>query len=225
MRLNLSSFDLADILVATSATIIAALALYFVLARVGRWIRARGGGTRKNAMIVTPRFSPVGADFEGTDEHWMDLAAEVCGQYNRHLGVIALHILHVEDRDCAGTPAKVAEFNEKLSRAISAILRPSDLVSMRERGEILIGVPFVQNRDQVAKIAERLKPMPSAIADELGLVAKCHLGVSIHPADGNSGGELIQSALFDATRAAARGPQSRTLRGAGPRVLSRGAGA
>jgi hypothetical protein len=174
----------------------------FVVVGVGR-LRRSLRPPRANSgspLVLTPRFSPVGTDFEGSDERWIELAAEVCCQHNHRLGIIALQILDAEGANCSPSSETVADFNAALTSAFSASLRPSDLISVRDRGEIVIGVAFILNKDQITRIIDRLRPIVERVAKDLGMSVRCNFGASIYPIDGYSGGELIQSALHDAEK-------------------------
>lgn len=201
-----------------TALLALAFLLTIALLLAGRLQRALRQPREKAApLMLTPRFSPVGPDFEGTDERWLELAAEVCQQHNRRLGIIAMQLVHAGDPD-VGLPARDAEAClAELAREFAAVLRPSDMVSTRGEREMIIGVPFVLEKSQISGVAKRLERVFERVVATTGLPARADFGISMYPVDGATGRELIQSAQHDAEHPTVALEAARTE---GPRLMS-----
>ncbi len=128
-------------------------------------------------------------------ERWIEIAAELSCRHDRRVGVIVAHVGAYEELAFRFGSEHARQTVDIITQEIRAALRPGDLVSVRDNGEIVTCAPFVMVKDEIKGIAARLRRTIAEIGERSGIDFKVRMGTSIYPLDGYTGEELIASAI------------------------------
>jgi GGDEF domain-containing protein len=131
-------------------------------------------------------------------DRWIEVAAEVSCRHDRRVGVIVARIGAFEDLQFRLGAEHARQTLEILTNEMRSVLRPSDLVAVRDGGDIVCCTPFVMVKDEIRSIAGRLRRKIDQVGHRAGIDFGASVGSAIYPIDGYSGEELIANAVVNA---------------------------
>lgn len=153
--------------------------------------------------------NPFGAEFTGlTLAQRVQIAAEASARAGRRFGAVVLPLASARPGDGEGLAPSAPLSMDRLVAQIRLRIRPSDYACAADGNRILVFLSLINNRDDLASIAERLRRESVAMLRDSGASHERigSPGIAIYPLDGYGADELYESACG---RAALPEPQAR----------------